>query len=284
MKKIKVVGVSILSLAAIVFISSYLLETNTKAATPIDNSSVQSNSSPISIKNKMLNAIDNYQRVKGSYKNITKNRNVTVDFDVEQGQSPYSHILLKNIDGSKKKEVVSDSNYLLETDEINRTFTKEKKVLNREKIETTRESKNSKGQREFKYRSDPATAQDAQLVTFPQQIAFWLNDDQKNYEIVGTENLLNRDTTVIQGYLNSTLSEKFGNSFKLWVDTNTGVLLKLITFDQKQQETSRIEVSDIEFDNVTPNAKSAVSEAKKTVGSFEQELHSKGFKDGASNN
>ncbi|MBU7315373.1 sigma-E factor regulatory protein RseB domain-containing protein [Paenibacillus oleatilyticus] len=198
------------------------------------------------IKEKMLNAIDNYQTVQGAYRNVTKNRNITVDFEVEQGSNPYSRILVKDKAGIKK-ESISDKNTLIEFDVKHKTYTKDdKSKINDEKV-AVREFKDSKNEKHMVHRSDPATAQDAQLVTFPQQIAFWLKDDEKNYSIVGSETILNRNATVIEGKLTSTLSEKFGSKFKLWVDTETGVLLKLLTFDAQQNETSRIEVLNIEF-------------------------------------
>lgn len=53
-------------------------------------------------------------------------------------------------------------------------------------------------------------------------------------------------TSLPRGKLTSTLSEKFGNTFKLWVDTETGVLLKLLTFDAQQMKQVDLKFSLIE--------------------------------------
>ncbi len=91
-------------------------------------------------------------------------------------------------------------------------------------------------------------AQDATIITYPQQIAAWLNDETKNYQIISNESYLNRDSTIIEGKLDALLSQKFnGNLFKIWVDAETGVLFKLITVNEKNEETSKLEVLKIDF-------------------------------------
>ncbi|MCY9592500.1 hypothetical protein PC41400_23195 [Paenibacillus chitinolyticus] len=209
-----------------------------------------------SIKEKMLNAIDYYNYVRGSflYDFSNSNQKYTIDFEVDQSKNLGSNIVLK--DSSTKENlfrVTSSSNEIIQVDEKNKKYSKSSKTAERTKILAPRISKDKgpdgEEANQYMYRNDPANASAASTVTFPQTIAFWLDDELKNYKITGQEDLLNRKATVIEGKLSKELSEKLlSTSFKLWVDTETGILLKLNTFNVDGVVINKIVVNDISFD------------------------------------
>lgn len=202
------------------------------------------------IKTKMLNSIHYYNDVKGSFKHVTQRRDIVVEFEVQEGEDPYSYIKVRDKQGIVKESIANDSEVLTLYPREKGYKEIKKQPINPEKLkELNRPSNELKdGKTIKKLRPDPATALDAQIVTYPQQIAYWLDDNEQNYKITGSESFLNRDSTVIEGKLLDSLVDKFdANNFKMWVDTETGVLLKLITTNENGEETSIIEVQEIEF-------------------------------------
>lgn len=270
MKKLKTIA-SLISVSMVAITVLVVISTNSKAndvqinkevikeeavsvqALTTNNVVTTNSETSNTIKNKMLNSIDYYKDVQGSYKNKTQHRDVTVEFEVDESNDLYSHILIKDKTGIKKNSV-ADKDSIVDINDKDKSYVKViKGKIDESKLKNLRENprvkKNEKGEAVHIFRADPASAQDAEIVTFPQQIAFWLNDDENNYTIVGQEKFLNRESTFIEGTLTSDLSSKFkANKFKMWVDTKTGVLLKLVTLNDMNQETSNIEVINIEFD------------------------------------
>lgn len=202
-----------------------------------------------SIKEKMLNAILYYEDVRGNFKHITPSRNIVVEFEVKENKSPYSNVKVKS-KGQVIKESVADENAVVNIYPEEKVYNKiQKAPIDQNKLNKRTLSMSDKdGKALIKIKPDPATAQDAQIVTYPQQVAHWLDDTKENYKIIGNESFLDRDATVIEGALLDELTEKFNaDRFKMWVDTETGVLLKLITTNDDGRETSVIEVQEIEF-------------------------------------
>jgi outer membrane lipoprotein-sorting protein len=117
-----------------------------------------------------------------------------------------------------------------------------------------RSFKNEKGEAVFVKRPNPAFSSSADDVIFPQDYAFWLTP--ANHKILGEEKLLDRPVTVIEGqHDDSILAEKHqATHFKMWVDTKTGVLLKLVETNDKNEVTNSIEVLSIEFDKKADTA------------------------------
>lgn len=61
--------------------------------------------------------------------------------------------------------------------------------------------------------------------------------------------MLERDATVISGRHDAYLRKKLGASaYKIWVDDETGVLLKLLGTDRAGKIAYAIDVQDIQFD------------------------------------
>ncbi|UUZ83819.1 hypothetical protein LJK88_08555 [Paenibacillus sp. P26] len=214
-----------------------------------------------SIQDKMLNAIDYYKTVKGSYYRNIAGQKYTADFEVNEGSQPGSSVILKDEKGNVTKEVKSDADSILELNNQDRSYKKGLRDKNFD-IPAERLKKNSEGQLVAYYRNDPAAVRYAEEVTFPQDFAFWMNNENKNYSIVGEEKYLDRKATVITGTLTDVMARKLkSDQFKFWVDSETGVLLKMIT-TSGGQEVNKIEVTSIAFDKDVDKTKFTTTETK----------------------
>ncbi|WP_432775888.1 hypothetical protein AAFJ72_02075 [Brevibacillus gelatini] len=227
---------------------------------------------------KMLNAIDNYQNVSGSYRVILAPLGVdeTVEFEVQQGNNPRSHVkVLNNTKAELIKETAFDGEFYWDVKHNRKTYKKTKVSKANEPTafnkNEPRTYKNEQGEKVFVKRPDPAFSASAKDVVFPQDYAFWLTPD--NHEIVGTEKLLNRTVAMVKGkHEDRILAEKHqATHFTMWVDTETGVLLKLEETNDKNEVTNSIEVLSIEFDKEAKKATFALPESfQNSTPSFEQ--------------
>ncbi|ELK40644.1 hypothetical protein BAG01nite_44920 [Brevibacillus agri] len=82
-----------------------------------------------SLQEKMLNAIDNYQNVSGSYRAILTPIGVdeTVEFEVQQGKNPRSHVkVLNNTKAELIKETAFDGEFYWNVQHNRKTYKKTK--------------------------------------------------------------------------------------------------------------------------------------------------------------
>lgn len=211
------------------------------------------------IQNKMLNAVDYYKNIRGSFdvKFTNNQQEQSVDFVVSEENSPGSYTKITGKNGMVIEQK-SDGNSLLGLDYSAKSFEKSK-VAKVEKVKGPRYFKDETGKPVYVHRHDPAQAHAAHEVTLPQNYAFWLsNSDSK---VIGYEKLLNRNVSVIEGKHDTYLSKKLGaNTFKMWVDTATGTLLKLEGKDTNGKVAYFIKVNDIKFDQGVDKSKFAMKE------------------------
>ncbi|MEJ8548872.1 hypothetical protein, partial [Brevibacillus borstelensis] len=86
------------------------------------------------IKEKMLNSIQFYEDVRGSFKHVTPNRDIIVEFEVQEGNKPYSHVKVKD-KGGLIKETISDETRLISLYNKEKTYKKtEKAPIKPEKV------------------------------------------------------------------------------------------------------------------------------------------------------
>lgn len=255
MKKVTAIAATVLTVAAATTFLFYgTMDSNAKPKNTSIKAQLKTDNLDDNqlIKSKMLNAIHLYKDVQGSFKHVTPNRNILVEFQVQEGENPYSYVKVKDKKNEVTKEILSDEETILTLYPQESAYKEIKKsAMKPEKVNqfASPSDKVKDGKTIKKLRPDPASTFDAQIVTYPQQIAFWLDDNEQNYEVTGNESFLDREATVIEGKLLDDLSQKFrAENFKMWVDTETGVLLKLITTTENGEETSLIEVQEIEFD------------------------------------
>ncbi len=155
-----------------------------------------------SLQEKMINAIDNYQNVSGSYHALLRPIDVDeiVHFEVQQGANPRSHITVKNNKTSTSQETVFDGEYYYKLDHLNKEYVKRKTDVETaasfDKTSPRHLTKES-GEAVFTHRPDPSFASRAGDVIFPQDYGFWLTPN--NHQIVGTEKMLGRSVVVVEG-------------------------------------------------------------------------------------
>ncbi|MDQ0913853.1 sigma-E factor regulatory protein RseB domain-containing protein [Paenibacillus sp. V4I5] len=197
------------------------------------------------IHDRMLNAIDNYKDIKGTY----KIGNQTVEFEVAEGDSPGSYTKMTENNG-QVVEIISDGVNVLNLNHQSKTFRKHVNPTS-EPVKGPRIYRNENGTMNYIHRPDPATAASA-LVTFPENYAFMLTDGIKT----GQEKYLERDATIIEGKPNEDLPKNFGaNHFKMWVDSETGVLLKVIGTNEKNEVVHSLEVISIQINKGVDRSK-----------------------------
>ncbi|WP_289139819.1 hypothetical protein [uncultured Brevibacillus sp.] len=206
-----------------------------------------------SLQEKMLNAIDNYQYISGSYRTILTPIGVdeTVEFEVQQGTNPRSNVVVQSNTSDILRETAFDGEYYWSVQHDKKMYRKAKaskqvELANFDK-KAERTFKNEKGEKVFVKRPDPAFSSLAKDVIFPQDYAFWLTPS--NHKILGEEKILDRTAVVIEGkHTDLILAEKHQSTyFKMWIDQETGVLLKLEETNGKDEVTNSIEVLSIEF-------------------------------------
>ncbi|SEM94555.1 hypothetical protein [Lihuaxuella thermophila] len=218
-----------------------------------------SNPEVASIQKKMLNAIDNYKDIQGSFriKFANINQDERVDFMVSEDHAPGSYVKITPKNGTVK-EHKSNGKTLIQLNHETKTLRKQT-LAPVQKVQGPRHFTNQHGEPVYVHRQDPADAHAASKVTFPQNYAFWLKNPEN--KVVGHEKLLQRNVTVIEGKHDAYMSKKLGAvTYKMWVDTKTGVLLKLSGKDANGKEVYSIHVTDIKFDQGVDKTKFSTAE------------------------
>lgn len=210
------------------------------------------------IREKMLNAVDNYNNATGSFV-YTSSRGDTqyIDFEVSEGTDPSSTVIVKDKEGKTITQISNKTDSIVATNETEKSFTKTKKVKWEIPKEKSRKGKHEDGSNTYVYRQDPASAGPATTVTFPQEVAFWLDDEEMNYSVKGHETILGRDATIISGNMIKSLKPK-AEKFTMYVDTATGILLGLETTRLDGTSAMGLKVNTIQIDT-TANKKALLS-------------------------
>lgn len=197
------------------------------------------------IQQRMLNAIDHYRDVKGSYRIVFQNNDQddTVAFEISES-TPGSYVKTTSRSGAVR-EHRSDGSQL----EISYPATGALLVARVSRATPPigpRQYFNSHCEAVFVHRQDPASAPSASDVALPQNYAFWLSDS--GARVVASDVILGRQTTVIEGRHTDYLATKLGaTAFKMWVDDETGTLLKLTGTDERGAVVYFVEVDAIQF-------------------------------------
>jgi hypothetical protein len=210
------------------------------------------------IRDKMLNSVDNFGYSKGSFTyTIASGDSTQVQFEVQEGTNPGSHIQIKDIvkSGTFLLNKVSDGKTILVKDETNKSYQKDN-VHQPQAIVGSRKIVNEDKTATFLYRQDPATATLADRVVFPQEVAFWLDDNEGNFNVVRHENMLGRDATVIEGTIPKGMIDR-AKSFTVWVDSDTGILLGLEATQADGTPYTSIIVHDIVIKSQKEHLKTA---------------------------
>ncbi|MBO9606887.1 MAG: DUF1571 domain-containing protein [Paenibacillaceae bacterium] len=212
------------------------------------------------IKDSMLNAVDNYRTVQGTfrYNFPAAESDLIIDFIVAEGEQAGSYVTVTNQATGKLVSETAVNGTFMQTlyqdaKKFHKAYVSLANIVN---IDGPRETKDENGIPIFLYRGDAAFANTAQEVTFPQVYAFWLNDERQNYKVAEEEKLLGRAVTVIEGTFDAEMAKKHkATRFTMWIDSETGVLLKLQETDESGTIVGDLEVTAISFNQEVDRSK-----------------------------
>lgn len=90
----------------------------------------------------------------------------------------------------------------------------------------------------------------ASEVLFNQNIALAYLEDQNKWAIVGSEDYLGLNATIIKGELPAYFKDKHNaETFKLWVHEETGILLKMEEYNQNGEVVYYVETHSIKLNS-----------------------------------
>lgn len=202
--------------------------------------SVKSNVSKEDIRYKMLNAIDNYKTAKTKASVYYAKQGLKISFegevDIVNGRSNIKYtdsydssnnVLQTEIisDISKQERLqLNDTKRTYKIDELADLYT-DSQTMKKEFLAMYPDV-DSRSNSVKVLRPDPTTMELASSVLFPQDVALSYLDNEDNWSIVGEEKMLDRDVVLIEGTFNKKVQENGHETFKMWVDKETGILLK----------------------------------------------------------
>lgn len=215
---------------------------------------------------KMLNTIDNFQSVKGAfiYNDYNKNIENQVEYKVKQGVNAKTYERLRISDGADFEALYEEEN-LNTFDNKNMTM-KVSLAKNLQKAgikDNVKEIKakdriitDAKGEKTCYYRQNTIYARYSKMSLFPQEITMGYLLDQNQWNIVKNDKYMNLDCIVIEGKLrDDNYSKKLNvKTFKMWVETNTGILLKYEGYSAAGKLSEKLETTDIKINvNINDN-------------------------------
>lgn len=199
----------------------------------------------IALQRRMLDAVDHFRDVTGSFEVMFSNisRHDLVEFELSE-QTPGSYVRVTDRLG-QVIEHAFDGRSLVQLDRGRAQARTRRFVAST--VSGARQYFTAACEPVFVSRPDPAAAFAATEVTLPQNYAFWLSSPDAR--IVGSAALLDRSATVVEGRHDNYLRDKLGaSSFRMWIDDKTGALLRLVGSDEHGGVAYYVAVKDIAFD------------------------------------
>lgn len=227
-------------------------------------------SSPVSFSNvqeeivyKMLNSVDYFSTAKVSFSALFPGFDVEQDFTIETNlDTGIAHqtcsdnfAQVRSAEKSKAYETYSDGKMVREYNNLERTVRNSHSVQERQTLAEEWPNLESRyyidenGDPHYCYRSNPTNADMAGECLFPQVSAFAYLMDKDLWEVAENTTYLDRACYLIQGVVNESYSAQIGAStFIMYVDRDTGILLKLEAKDDIGTVVSSMSVSEITID------------------------------------
>lgn len=198
------------------------------------------------LQQRMLDAVDRYRDAAGSVDVHFGNNGQDEAIDFEVSQSARSSFVRIARGGDRVEEHVSRDGSTLSLYPQSASY-RSTRNADASPPAGTRQYRNARCEPVFVHRPDPSGAVGADAVLSPQNYAFWLSTE--DVRIAGRQRLLGRNATVVVGKHGDYLGSKLGaDSFRMWVDSDTGVLLKLIGSDRQGKQAYSIVVRDLRLD------------------------------------
>ena len=216
---------------------------------------------------KMLNSIQFYEKAKGSFifHSDSLNEDKQVDYNVKVKNGAFSKVkvisnnsssyesMYSSLDQTYTEENLDEKNYwkmkAAPVSENSKEIPKTK--LGQKEEIATRYSQKNGIQKVYTNLPDPSYMGYPSISLYPQDVALGYLEDYNNWDIVSNnEKLNNLDVVVIQGNLNRSYQEKHGAlTFKLWVQKDTGILLKLEEYNGNGKTVESLKTTDIKLDS-----------------------------------
>lgn len=229
------------------------------------------------IYDRMLNTGEFYKTVTGKYRRVCKypNQDYTVEYQVVNGPAHLSFEICKEAGNAQTVSYFdgSSSRTMAINDQIRATNSGQAAMVHNfpanpdaEKLDfvpliksTSRIKKDSSGINTYYYRQDLNMLYYSRECLTPQEMAFGYLSNFKTWKIVGEQTIAKRNCCQIQGTLSGEYAKKLHtDSYTLWVDSETGFLLKYKNYDQNGRETDSLETLQI---SVNPNLQPAELES-----------------------
>ncbi|MCS7464956.1 hypothetical protein N0M98_33275 [Paenibacillus doosanensis] len=184
---------------------------------------------------KMLgSSLDHFTTVKGKFIDSASKEKSAVEFQVREGEQPASYLK------SGAHEVIFTNGYLI--NKINGKY--ETLTYIGPPPQTPDEKKLPKT--EQPPRRDPANSGIAETIVVPEQQASEFLKVSDLWQIIGEGSLLGRPVIQISGDLPSELQSKYdAEKFTMWIDKETGMLLKRELYNRNGEVTSDLTVLEI---------------------------------------
>lgn len=197
---------------------------------------------------KMAYAYQNIKTLKGKadtryYTDVEQTSISTVEFQIQEGKNPASYLLIHQPNGTKS-EYINDNHY-----ELRRSDGKEQRsrVITRNPENEHRQTfvSTADGQPSYYFPADPAWSNS--VIVAPLRHLGWIVVDLELWSFKSEETFLGRKVNVIEGKLPSYHANKMhADTYKIWVDDETSMVLKNQTYDNKGQVVESFEVTSIE--------------------------------------
>lgn len=214
---------------------------------------------------KMLNSMDYFTTAEVAFSAKFPGSNIEDDYYIKTNlntgisyQSISDNLIqTRSVDVSKAYETYSDGQVVREFNNLVRTVqtvsgVEQKRTLAEEWPNVGIDERyyvDENGEPHFRYRGNPTNASMAGECLLPQVSAFAYLIDQDLWEVVDTINYCDRECYFVEGLVDESYSAQIGaETFMMYVDKDTGILLKLEACDANGDVVSSMVVSEISID------------------------------------
>lgn len=255
MKKIGLISLVSLSLMLVGF---FIFNNDSTSVEAQEESTTEAKLTQDEIKNKMVNSIDYFEYASGefTYTSEAAGFDYSVSYNVVNVPGEYkSKVTYYDnasqcgfdtvFDGQTLYDVDHKAEYYIESDIMaaNAPYAPEE-WSDEDKAYENRIEPAPNGENVYYYREDPTYMSIAKASLFPQEVAFGYLQDNNMWAITGYEEYLGREVAVLEGDLNEYYQDKTqGSTFKMWVDTETGILLQKEVYNESGEVVEKLETT-----------------------------------------
>lgn len=205
------------------------------------------------IQNKIVNSIDYFNSAEGSFTWYMEksNTDMTIDYKVKIKDKPSSYekitfkegVVIENLFDGKNKETYNNKDKTYKTGGVVLIDGDSSKYSIK-----NRYYKSGDGTPGVYLRQDPSFMGYAKESLFNQNVALGFLEDQSKWDMKNGETFLGLDTVVINGTFSDYYSNKLkANTYKLWVEKNTGIILKMELYAENGDVVEKLDTTSIKL-------------------------------------